>query len=116
MQLTMWFLEMVAEKVSMLNLLNISCSAHYWLQGVPELLAVQWWSSTLWPMFSLKPLFFFQILTWKFWIAQTWGLVAIEIWQRNKKCYVKGQGIFLKKYLSSHFTPKKKKKEAETRL
>lgn len=42
----MWFLEMVAEKVSMLNLLSVSCSAHYCLQGVPELPAVQWSSST----------------------------------------------------------------------
>lgn len=47
MQLMIWFLEMVAENVPMLNLLNINCSVHYWLQGVPELLAVQWWSSNL---------------------------------------------------------------------
>lgn len=54
--------------------------------------------------------FFSQILTWKSWITPTWGLVVIQICQGNKKCYVKGQSTFLKKYLSSYFTPEKKRK------
>lgn len=54
-------------------------------------------------------LFFPPILTWKSWIAPTWGLVVMEICQRNKKCYVKGQGICLKNYLSSYFAPKNKR-------
>lgn len=61
-----------------------------------------------WPRLSLI-FCFSQILTWKYWITPTWGLVEIEICQGNKKCYVKEQGTFLKKYLSSYFIPKIKK-------